>query len=119
VDDTDWGGPETVTLTDPPPGSHVYWVHDYSGPPATLGTSDVVVRVVIGEQEAGEFRILRGVTQRSSSPAQRCHGRQGWSWMPAAKPEPAVFSSRWLTSSRRAVRSATRSAPTAGQSAPI
>ncbi|MGV8039200.1 MAG: hypothetical protein AB2L07_03700 [Thermoanaerobaculaceae bacterium] len=68
VDDTDWGGPETVTLTDPPPGSYLYWVHDYSGPPATLGTSDVVVRVVIGDQEAGEFRVLRGVTQRAWRP---------------------------------------------------
>lgn len=68
VDDTDWGGPETVTLTDPPPGSYLYWVHDYSGPPATLGASDVVVRVVIGDQEAGEFRILRGVTRRAWRP---------------------------------------------------
>lgn len=68
VDDTDWGGPETVTLTNPPPGRYLYWVHDYSGPPATLGASDVVVRVVVGEEESGEFRILRGVTQRAWRP---------------------------------------------------
>ncbi len=59
VDDTDWGGPETITLTHPAPGSYLYWVRDYSGPPATLGLSDVVVRVVIGAEEAGEFRVFR------------------------------------------------------------
>ena len=68
VDDTDWGGPETITLTDPVPGSYLYWVHDYSGPPATLGASDVVVRVVIGTEEAGEFRIFKGVTRRAWRP---------------------------------------------------
>lgn len=68
VDDTDWGGPETITLTQPAAGSYVYWVHDYSGPPATLGASDVVVRVVIGSQEAGEFRIFKGVGRRSWRP---------------------------------------------------
>lgn len=68
VDDIDWGGPETVTLTDPPPGAYLYWVQDYSGPPAVLGTSEVVVRVVIGDQEAGEFRVFKGVTQRAWRP---------------------------------------------------
>ena len=68
VDDTDWGGPETITLTRPVPGTYLYWVHDYSGPPATLGASDVVVRVVIGSQEAGEFRVFRGVTRRAWRP---------------------------------------------------
>jgi hypothetical protein len=68
VDDTDWGGPETITLTRPVPGSYLYWVHDYSGPPATLGASDVVVRVVIGAEEAGEFRIFKGVTKRAWRP---------------------------------------------------
>jgi hypothetical protein len=60
VDDTDWGGPETITLTRPVPGTYVYWVHDFSGPPATLGASDVVVHVVIGSHEAGEFRVFKG-----------------------------------------------------------
>jgi hypothetical protein len=68
VDDTDWGGPETITLTRPAPGTYVYWVHDYSGPPATLGTSDVVVRVVIGAEEAGEFRVFKGITRRAWRP---------------------------------------------------
>ncbi len=68
VDDTDWGGPETITLTRPVPGTYLYWVHDYSGPPATLGASDVVVRVVIGSQEAGEFRVFKGVTKRAWRP---------------------------------------------------
>jgi hypothetical protein len=62
VDDTDWGGPETVTISDPAPGTYIYWVHDYSGPPAALGTSDVVVRVVIGAEQAGEFHVFKGVT---------------------------------------------------------
>jgi hypothetical protein len=68
VDDTDWGGPETITLTQPVPGTYLYWVHDYNGPPATLGASDVVVRVVIGSQEAGEFRVFKGVTRRAWRP---------------------------------------------------
>ena len=68
VDDTDWGGPETITLARPVPGTYLYWVHDYSGPPARLGASDVVVRVVIGSQEAGEFRIFKGVTRRGWRP---------------------------------------------------
>ncbi len=68
VDDTDWGGPETITIEHPAPGSYLYWVRDYSGPPATLGLSDVVVRVVIGAEEAGEFRAFRGVTRRSWRP---------------------------------------------------
>jgi hypothetical protein len=68
VDDTDWGGPETITLTRPVPGTYLYWVHDYSGPPATLGASDVVVRVVIGAEEAGEFRVFKGITKRAWRP---------------------------------------------------
>ena len=68
VDDTDWGGPETITLTRPAPGTYQYWVHDYSGPPATLGASDIVVRVVIGAEEAGEFRVFRGITKRAWRP---------------------------------------------------
>jgi hypothetical protein len=68
VDDTDWGGPETITLKDPKPGSYLYWVHDYSGPPAVLGASDAVVRVVIGDQESGEFRVLKGVDRRAWRP---------------------------------------------------
>ncbi len=68
VDDTDWGGPETVTLTDPPAGSYLYWVHDYSAGPGVLGSSDIVVRVVIGDHEAGEFRVLKGVGTRAWRP---------------------------------------------------
>ena len=68
MDDTDWGGPETITLTRPAPGTYLYWVHDYSGPPATLGVSDIVVRVVIGAEEAGEFRVFKGVTRRAWRP---------------------------------------------------
>ena len=68
VDDTDWGGPETITLTNPINGDYVYWVHDYSGPPALLGTSDLVVRVLIGSEQVGEFRVFKGLTQRAWRP---------------------------------------------------
>jgi hypothetical protein len=78
VDNTDWGGPETITLTRPVPGTYLYWVHDYSGPPATLGASDVVVRVVIGAEEAGEFRIFKGITKRAWRPFKAIEvGRDG------------------------------------------
>lgn len=68
VDDTDWGGPETVTLHDPPPGSYSYWVYDYSGPPATLGGSEVVVRVLFGDTVAAEYRAPDTVTGRAWAP---------------------------------------------------
>jgi hypothetical protein len=68
VDDTDWGGPETVTLHDPPPGDYSYWVYDFSGPPPLLGTSEVVVRVLVGDQVVGEYRPPRGVDARCWHP---------------------------------------------------
>jgi hypothetical protein len=70
VDDTDWGGPETITVTDPAPGRYVYWVHDYSGaaPPAVLGSSELVVRVLIGSEEQGQFRVYKGLTRRAWRP---------------------------------------------------
>jgi hypothetical protein len=68
VDDTDWGGPETITLGPLAPGSYLYWVHDYSGPPATLGAGDVVVRVIVGAEQKGEFRAPRGLTRRDWRP---------------------------------------------------
>lgn len=68
VDDVDWGGPETITLSDPVPGAHVYWVHDYSGPPAVLGRSDVVVRVLFGDTVAAEFHVPRDLHGRAWRP---------------------------------------------------
>jgi hypothetical protein len=68
VDDTDWGGPETITLTSPVNGVYTYWVHDFSGPPAVLGASDLVVRVLIGSEQVGEFRIFKGLTGRDWRP---------------------------------------------------
>ena len=64
VDDTDWGGPETITVTQPARGDYSYWVHDYSGPPALLGASDLVVRVLVGSQPLGEFRVFKGLKAR-------------------------------------------------------
>lgn len=68
VDDTDWGGPETVTILDPKPGEYVYWVHDYTGGPAKLGGSEVVVRVIFGDKAAGEFRVPKRVVSRAWRP---------------------------------------------------
>ncbi len=64
VDDTDWGGPETVTLLDPPKGRYTYWVHNYSGPPETLGDAGVKVRVLFGDKVEGEFSAPAGVDTR-------------------------------------------------------
>lgn len=70
VDDTDWGGPETITISRPAKGRYLYWVHDYSGdgPPAVLGSSDLVVRVLIGSEQHGELRVPRGLTRRAWRP---------------------------------------------------
>jgi hypothetical protein len=65
VDDRDWGGPETTTITDPVQGTYYYWVYDYSGGGnAKLGTSDVVVRVVVNDRVAGEYRVPGNVEER-------------------------------------------------------
>ncbi len=56
VDDTDWGGPETVTFSDPPPGTYSYLVHQYSQDRDGLGQSDLVVRVFFDDQLAAEIR---------------------------------------------------------------
>ena len=64
VDDTDWGGPETVTLLDPPQGEYIYWVHNYSGEPALLGAAQVKVRVLFGDHVAGEFAVPEQVYSR-------------------------------------------------------
>lgn len=68
VDDTDWGGPETITIRDPVKGRYLYWVHDYSGPPAVLGGSELVVRVLVGSEQQGEFRVYKGLTRRAWRP---------------------------------------------------
>jgi hypothetical protein len=57
VDDIDWGGPETITISDPLPGRYQYWIHNYSGPPARLGDSDVVVRVLFDDTVAAELKL--------------------------------------------------------------
>ena len=81
MDDTDWGGPETVTLKNPPPGNYVYWVHDYSngGPPAVLGQvgrgGPGPVRRPSG---AGEFRPPEEVEARDWRPFKHIEvGREG------------------------------------------
>ena len=68
VDDTDWAGPETITLLEPPAGAYRYWVHDFSGQDATLAASEVVVRVLFGDTVAGEFRVPAHATAREWRP---------------------------------------------------
>lgn len=67
VDDVAWGGPETITLTEPPPGRYLYWVHNFSGN-SSLGQSEVVVRVFIDDRLAGEFRAPQGADERYFRP---------------------------------------------------
>lgn len=55
VDDVDWGGPETLTLSDPPPGVYGYRVHQFSHDLDALGASDVVVRVFFDDRLAAEL----------------------------------------------------------------
>jgi hypothetical protein len=68
VDDMDWGGPETITLHEPPSGTYTYWVHDYSNDGPVLGQSEVVVRVLFDDALAGEFRIPTDVSGREWRP---------------------------------------------------
>jgi uncharacterized protein YfaP (DUF2135 family) len=64
VDDTDGGGPETITLLDPPPGTYTYWVHNYSSSAPNLGLATGRVRVIIGDVVAGEFTMPGSITSR-------------------------------------------------------
>lgn len=68
VDDVDWGGPETITLLEPPPGSSFYWVHNFSGGSASLGGSEVVVRVIVDDRVVGEYRPDPQVSSRDWRP---------------------------------------------------
>jgi len=68
VDDTDWGGPETITLSDPEPGNYQYWVYNYSGAPERLGTSDVIIRVFFDDELEGEYRVPPDVSDRNWRP---------------------------------------------------
>lgn len=64
VDDTSWGGPETITVRDYEPGRYVYWVHDWSDGPGAIGASEVVVRLLVDDGVAGEWRAPPTATAR-------------------------------------------------------
>ena len=68
VDDTNWGGPETITLLHPIAGEYRYFVHNYSGDPARIGASEIVVRVLVDDAQVGEFRPPADVDQMDWSP---------------------------------------------------
>ncbi len=68
VDDTDWGGPETITLIEPLPGTYSYWVYNYSGLPSRLDSSEATVRVIINDKVADEYRLAPGTPTRSWRP---------------------------------------------------
>ncbi len=57
VDDVDWGGPETITLWDPPPGRYRYFVRNFSGAMSHLGASEVQIRVLDGDRLVGTYPI--------------------------------------------------------------
>lgn len=68
VDDTDWGGPETITLIEPLPGTYSYWVYNYSGLPSRLDSSEATVRVIINDKVADEYRLAPGTPTRCWRP---------------------------------------------------
>lgn len=68
VDDTDWGGPETITLIEPLPGTYSYWVYNYSGLPSRLDSSEATVRVIINDKVADEYRLAPGTPTRNWRP---------------------------------------------------
>jgi hypothetical protein len=70
VDDTDGGGPETITVTNPPPGQYLFWAHDYPGGKNRLGTSELVVRAFFDNRMVGEYRIASDVETRTWMPFQ-------------------------------------------------
>ncbi len=73
VDDMDYGGPETITLLDPPRGDYIAWVHSYSGPPEVLGESKVRIRVLDGDRVLGEFSPPTLFTAREWRPFKALH----------------------------------------------
>lgn len=70
VDDTDWGGPETITVLEPAQGRYVYWVHDWSDGPGKLGSSGVVVRLLVGDTLVGTWPAPARATSRVWRPFQ-------------------------------------------------
>ena len=52
--------PQREPFVDPPPGPYAYFVRNFSGTGA-LGASDVVVRVIVDDAPAGEFRPARSL----------------------------------------------------------
>ena len=69
VDDTDWGGPETITLTQPAERQlHLLGARLQRPAGACSATSDLVVRVLIGSEQAGEFQVYKGLTRRAWRP---------------------------------------------------
>ena len=104
VDDTDWGGPETITLTQPVTGSYTYWVHDYSGPPALLGRLRPGGARADRGQPAGEFRVFKGLTRRDWRPFKAIRSRARAAPRSCAGPRtswPRVRTSRCRWSSSR------------------
>jgi len=87
VDDTDWGGPETITVTTPTTGAYEYWVHDYTSKTPTLGGSDVVVRVLFDDMLAGEYRVPTNLSSRDWRPFKAIEvGADGAAWVVPFEP---------------------------------
>jgi hypothetical protein len=64
-DDTDWNGPETITIYEAKPGTYVFWVNNYnfrnsSGAERGLGNSSVRVEVYREDQLLKTYSVPRG-----------------------------------------------------------
>ena len=62
VDDTDWGGPETTTITSARQGTYTFYVHNYDTPcdKQALGNSEIVVRVYKGGDLLKTYQVPPG-----------------------------------------------------------
>ncbi len=62
VDDTDWMGPETITITQRRPGTYRYYVDNYNMrcEPTFLGNSEIVVRVFKGASLLKTYNVPPG-----------------------------------------------------------
>jgi len=71
VDDMDWGGPETITLLDAPPGEYEYWVERYSWAPPHLGGSGAIIRVIFDDRVEAEYRVPPELDRKKWRPFKR------------------------------------------------
>ncbi len=61
-DDTDWIGPETITISDIKNGTYVYYVNNFSdrGRPTALGNSNIRIELYKGNEHIRSFTVPEG-----------------------------------------------------------